>query len=190
MRTFEIQDGRTLKKQSVHHRTVYPFHKMKVGQSFMVSAADDPRGNKVRSAAYAYASRHEGYRFQVGPEDGGYLVLRVECRPGREKRVPIVQSEAVQEPDVPQATEPARAEVAPLPPHTVMIDGQLAPDPSRPWAAKRVAEFTFADRRAIVELHNQVGLEPLNDEENDVIMEEWEKKNSGQEATTPSEATT
>lgn len=149
----------------MHHRTVYPFHKMAVGQSFTVSAADDPRGNKVRSAAYAYASRHEGYRFQVGPsareEDGGYLVLRVECRPEREKR----------EPHQPVASAVAAAPAAPLPPHTVMIDGVLAPDPARPWVGKRFEEFTVDDRRAIVEMFKHVEWETLTDDEADVMME-------------------
>jgi len=86
---------------------------------------------------------------------------------------------SVEEQDVPQATEPvdpalssvAPSESSPLPPHTVMIDGVLFPDPKRPWVGKRFKQFTVDDRRAIVAMYKHVEWETLTDDEGDVLME-------------------
>lgn len=56
-------------------RSVYPFPKMKVGDSFLVLEADWVRN--LRSAAYMYAKRHPGVRFTIRKYGEGWRLWRV-----------------------------------------------------------------------------------------------------------------
>lgn len=55
----------------------YPFSRMKVGQSFYFEAVELNDLNRVRSAASAYARRHE-VKFSIVKEGKGYRCGRIE----------------------------------------------------------------------------------------------------------------
>ena len=62
-----------LKEESRGRPNKYPFGKMRIGDSFMVSEGDE---NLVRCSANGYGNRHS-MKFSVRKYEGGYRCWRV-----------------------------------------------------------------------------------------------------------------
>lgn len=60
-----------------HHRMIYPFRMMEVGDSFLVPLEDLKNHRQVRSAASHFGRRNRPYRFSVIREKSGYRVFRI-----------------------------------------------------------------------------------------------------------------